>query len=48
MNDYLKPDKRWEHYEIDGQGDYIEKVVIRGYFHEKVPDDVKKAYLQIF
>ncbi|MEX0722004.1 MAG: hypothetical protein WD059_15110 [Balneolaceae bacterium] len=44
MKDYLEPDKRWEDYEINGQEDYIEKVVIGGYFHEKVPDDVVSAY----
>ncbi len=44
MKDYLEPDKRWEHYKFSGQEDYIEKVVIEGYFHEQVPEDVIKAY----
>lgn len=44
MKDYLKPDNRWKHYKFDNQRDYIEKVVIRGYFHQSVPDDVVKAF----
>lgn len=44
MKDYLEPDKRWEQYKFSGQEDYIEKVVIEGYFHEQVPEDVIKAY----
>ena len=44
MEAYFKPDKRWVMYGYKSQEEYAEQVVIKGYFHEQVPDDVVQAF----
>lgn len=44
MEDYFKPDKRWEMYGLKSQEEYAEKVVIKGYFHDQIPEDVVQAF----
>lgn len=44
MEDYFKPDKRWEIYGYKSQEEYAEKVVIEGYFHDQVSGDVVQAF----
>jgi hypothetical protein len=44
MIDYFNPDKRWDIYDFKSQEDYAKKVVIKGYFHDRVPEAVVKAF----
>lgn len=42
---FLKPDETWEVFGIKDQEDFVEKIVTRGKFHNKVPEKIKKDYL---
>jgi len=44
MKDYFKPDTRWKSFGASTLEKYIELFVIRGHFHDKVPDDILKDY----
>ncbi|WP_141239924.1 hypothetical protein [Aliifodinibius salipaludis] len=44
MKRFYEPDSRWEMHQINNNEDYAKKLVITGYFHDQVPEDVIKAY----
>lgn len=44
MTDYLIPDSRWEIYNFKGIEDYVDQVVLKGYFHKDVHEDVVKSF----
>lgn len=47
MIDYYKPDDRWETFGTISKDQYEEKYVVKGYFHDGVPNDVKDAFLTV-
>jgi hypothetical protein len=47
MIDYYEPDERWEIFGITSREQYEEKYVVKGYFHDGVPNDVKEAFLTV-
>lgn len=42
--DYLKPDPRWGIWGCNSFQSFSEKFIIKGKFHSKVPEDIKKSY----
>jgi hypothetical protein len=44
VSDYFVIDPRWEPHKIATKEEYEQKVVIKGCFHECVPDDVVNAF----
>ncbi|WP_430934013.1 hypothetical protein [Saccharicrinis sp. 156] len=44
MNTYYQSDTRWELYNIKDKEDYCSKMLVKGRFHDQVPDDIKDAW----
>lgn len=42
--DWYEPDDRWEIWNIESKNDFVEKFVVVGSFHSKVPNDVVEAF----
>lgn len=42
--EWYKPDDRWEIWDIKSKEDFVEKFVVEGKFHSKVPGDIVEAF----
>lgn len=42
--EWYKPDDRWEIWDIKSKEDFVEKFVVEGKFHSKVPSDIVEAF----
>ena len=47
MKSYFEPDSRWELYGIANNEQFVQQFVVKGFFHEGVPKDVKDAYTTV-
>lgn len=47
MENYYEPDDRWEMYGVANKEQFEQRFVVKGYFHEGVPTDVKDAFISV-
>lgn len=47
MKYYYEPDDRWEMFGITNKEEFEQKYIVKGYFHEGVPKDVKDAFITV-
>lgn len=44
---YFEPDITWEVKQVNSLEEYVERFVVKGKFHDKVPTDIKEAWLTV-
>ena len=44
MTKFFEKDPRWDIYNIDSKEEYENRVVVKGFFHHDVPEDVVKEF----
>jgi len=48
MQNYYDADKTWQaSYRISNKEEYLEKYLVKGYFHKSVPNNVKEAFVTV-
>jgi hypothetical protein len=47
INQYLEPDPMWQALGIDSQNKFLENIVVKGVFHNKVPDKIVKDFVVV-
>lgn len=47
MDNYYEPDDRWEMFGVTNKEQFEQQFVVKGYFHEGVPMDVKDAFTTV-
>jgi hypothetical protein len=47
MENYYDPDNRWEMYGVANKEHFEQQYVVKGYFHDGVPKDVKDAFITV-